>query len=196
MVLISIFDIYTFRCSTIILQGLILVDFADGIWSAKISSSRKKYTNKIKTCKNNRTFILIFALRRRYRSFLLDMEMLCCKRKYLCDRLVIDWNVWEALFRLILLKKSNKSWKYYITFLSDVSLLEKETAKTSSQGKFSQFGPQKICSRKPQKSPIRKIKVPQTFHVTRYSKTTTFHNSPRYRYHIIAPSLALLKIVS
>jgi len=47
--------------------------------------------------------------------------------------------------------KNNKSWKYYISFLVDVSLLENETAKISSQRKFQSIRDAENCSRKPQK---------------------------------------------
>lgn len=54
-------------------------------------------------------------------------------------------------YRLLFYLKSNKSWKYYISLLVDVLLLEKKTTKISSQRKRQSIRAAKICSLKPQK---------------------------------------------
>ena len=52
-------------------------------------------------------------------------------------------------------KRSNKDWKFYISFIVDVLVLEKQTAKTSFQRKFQSVRAAKICSYKPRKKKNR-----------------------------------------
>ena len=50
--------------------------------------------------------------------------------------------------------------------------LNRETQKLVPSRNFGHLEPQKFVPANPQKSPIRKIKLPQNFHATRYIKVT------------------------
>ena len=98
-----------------------------------------------------RTFILIFALRKSNRSLLQTKRNDKRLSQYFVVRPACRWLKCLRSIDCCFTWKSNRSWKYYISFLVDVSLLEKETAKISSQRKFQSIRAAKICCRIPKK---------------------------------------------